>query len=216
MRRAASLLDSDDLVINPLVVPGEERSAVDDHVDLVRTGVHRLLRLGDLDRREALARGKRRRHRGDADRAAAQRLHAVGDAQGVDADSGDRRYGRVARLGPHGFGAHRGHLPGRVRSFEGGQIHAADGEVERPQLGGLLDRALGQGRGPLVGSHLVHAPDAAHERTEVCEREGGRHVGIMRRRKRKAGAPPAFYQLTLQCGDGPGHRGPPYLFQPSS
>src|SRR5712691_5903802 len=59
VRRAARLLDRDDLIVDALVVTGEKRAAVDDHVDLVRAGPHGLFCLGDLDRGEALPRRKR-------------------------------------------------------------------------------------------------------------------------------------------------------------
>src|SRR6266511_2626231 len=86
----------------------------------------------------------------------------------------------------------RSDLAGGVGALERGQVHAADGQVEGPQLGRLLDRALGQGGGALVGPDLVDAPHAAHERTQVGEREGGGHGGIMRRGRAPARAPSVF------------------------
>src|SRR5439155_327702 len=94
------------------VVAGQERASVDDHVDLVRAGLHRLLGLGDLDRGEALARRERGRYRRDAHRAAAERLHAVRNAKRIDAHRGDRRHRGVAGLGPY-----RGRVGSEVVDF---------------------------------------------------------------------------------------------------
>src|SRR5580658_3519133 len=43
------LTDGGDLVVDQLVVPGQEGAAVDDHVDLVGAGRDRVLRVGQLD-----------------------------------------------------------------------------------------------------------------------------------------------------------------------
>ena len=63
MRVAAGLLDVHDLVEDGPVITGQERAAVDDHVDLVGTGFHGLAGLGELDVEERLA---GREARGDA------------------------------------------------------------------------------------------------------------------------------------------------------
>src|SRR5207245_5583187 len=78
----------------------------------------------------------------------------------VDADSGDRRDARVARVGPHGFRAERGDLAGRVLPFERRQVAAADRQLERPDLRVLLDAPLGElGRAPF-DCDLVDRADA--------------------------------------------------------
>ena len=55
VRVAGRLLDLDDLLEHGRVVAGQERAAIDDHVDLVGAGVDRRARLGELDVTERLA-----------------------------------------------------------------------------------------------------------------------------------------------------------------
>ncbi len=44
-------LDGGDLVVDLGVAPGQERATVDDHVDLVGTGVHGVPRVSELHRK---------------------------------------------------------------------------------------------------------------------------------------------------------------------
>src|SRR5216683_3073750 len=167
VRGPACLLDGDDLLVDLLVVAGEKRAAVDHHVHLVRARRDRVLDLGNLHRGEALPGRERRGHGGHAHRAAAKVQLGVRYARRVDADGGHRRDGGVARLGPDALGAKSRDLARGVRAFERGQVHAPDGEIERPQLRRLLDRTLGERRRPLLRPHLVNAAHAAHQRAQV-------------------------------------------------
>ena len=67
---ADGLLDGHDLVVDEAVLPGEECTAVDDHVDLVGAGRDRVLGVGKLDVREQRAQRERGRDAGDLDRPA--------------------------------------------------------------------------------------------------------------------------------------------------
>src|SRR4029077_1033259 len=109
-------------------------------------------------------------------RAAAKVGLGVRDARGVDADRGHRRDRGVPRLGPDALGAKGGHLARGVRTLQSGQVDAADGEIERPELGSLFDRALRERRRSLFSPHLVHAAHAAHERAEVRKGKGSGHL----------------------------------------
>jgi len=109
------------------------------------------------------------------ERIAAMIVDGIRDARRVHADRGHGRDRRIAWLRPDRLGAQRGHLAGRVRALERRQVHAADREVERPELRGFLDRALGEGGGAFVSPDLVYAPHTAHERAEVREGERSRH-----------------------------------------
>jgi hypothetical protein len=55
MRLADRFLHLDDLVVHLGIAARKERSAIDDHVDLVRTELDRVARLADLDVRGALS-----------------------------------------------------------------------------------------------------------------------------------------------------------------
>src|SRR6202521_1323364 len=99
----------------------------------------------------------------------------IRDAGRVDADCGHRRNRWIARFRPDCLRAERRHFAWRVRSLESRQVHASHRQVERPELGGLLDRALGERGGALVDAYLVDAAHAAHQRAEVREGEGGSH-----------------------------------------
>ena len=85
------LLDLDDLLEDRQVVAGQERAAVDDHVDLVGAGFDRRADLGDLDVTERLARREPGRDAGDLDGRALERVLRLGDERRVDADRGDGR-----------------------------------------------------------------------------------------------------------------------------
>ena len=142
MGGAARLLDAHDLVHDLRVAAGEERAAIDHHVDLVgpeRDGLADVLEL-HLDRR--LAGRERGRHRGDLHGRAGEPLLRDGDEVRVDADRRHGRDRRVAGIRVHRLRAQGGDLARRVRAFEGRQIHHPDREVERGELRALLDRAL--------------------------------------------------------------------------
>ena len=63
------------------------------------------------------------------------------DEVGVHAHGGHRRRRGVARIGPHGLGAERAHLAGRVGALERRQVDHANGGLERPGLARGLDAA---------------------------------------------------------------------------
>ena len=104
MRLAADLLHAPDLVVHLGVVPGEEGTAVDDHVDLVRPELGDARGLLDLQLRRNLPRGERGR-RGHLD--AAPRARARARAA--------RGWGRRTRPPPGAPSGRRG--PGRI-AFE--------------------------------------------------------------------------------------------------
>src|SRR6188474_3827688 len=59
----------------------------------------------------------------------------------------------------HALGTQGANLALRVFALERGQVHHPDREIERPQLGFALDRALLEAVDPLLYADLVHAPD---------------------------------------------------------
>ncbi len=83
MSSATGVLDRDDLVEDLGVTPGEERSAVDHHVDLVSAHCNRGANLVELDPERTLPRGERRRDRGHLDAAPGQPCDRRGDEVGV-------------------------------------------------------------------------------------------------------------------------------------
>ena len=99
---------------------------------------------------------------------------AISTRSRVDADGGDRRARRVARVGPHRLRAQRAHLAGRVRALERGQVDHADRHVERPRLARRLDAAGGEPGRPRLGADLVDAGQAVQEPPQ--RRVVARHV----------------------------------------
>ena len=90
---------------------------------------------------------------------------ATGTMRGVDADRGDAGDRRVGRVRPDALGAQSARtLPVGVLPLERGQVHHPDGELERPDLGCLLDGPLLERVDALVDAHLVHAADAVEQR----------------------------------------------------
>ena len=67
MRVAACLLDRDDLLVDVAEPAGEERAAVDHHVDLVRAGLDGGANVRELHLERRLAGGKRGGDRRDLD-----------------------------------------------------------------------------------------------------------------------------------------------------
>ncbi len=79
----------------------------------------------------------------------ASAARATRDQVGVDADGGDRRHGRVGRVGPARLGAQPADLARRVGALQRGQVDHADRRVQRPQLGVRLIGPGGQRGRPL-------------------------------------------------------------------
>ena len=96
---------------------------------------------------------------------------AVADHVRVDAQRGDVRGFRILRVRPAGLGGQRADLAGGVRTLQRGQVHHRDGQVDRGELRGLLDRAGGQ-----TGGALLH-PDRIDPGQSVQEPPERRLVG---------------------------------------
>src|SRR3989304_7455515 len=79
----------------------------------------------------------------------------IRDERGIDAHGGDRRDGRVARVGALRLLAQGVDLAPGVLPLEGREIDHADRQVERPELGLALDGALRQARRALLDADLV-------------------------------------------------------------
>ena len=101
----AGLLDGCDLVEHLEVPTGQERSPVNDHVDLVRTGAQRVAGVRELDLHRGPAGREGGRHRRHVDVAAPQGIHGYWDHVGVDADCRDLGRGGVTRVWGHRLGA---------------------------------------------------------------------------------------------------------------
>ena len=106
------------------------------------------------------------RDAGDLDGRALEGVLRLGDERRVDADRGDRRDRRVARLRAHRLDAQRADLARRVLSLERRQIHHPDREVERPHLRGLLDRPALERVDPLLDADLVDRGDPPEQAAE--------------------------------------------------
>ena len=107
----ARVLHSDDLVEDEAVVAGEERSAVDHHVDLVGAVAHRVARIGELHGERGAAAGERCGDGGDADESgvrvavgSAERGDRGGHHVAVDADRGDAWRRHIGGVGHEGLG----------------------------------------------------------------------------------------------------------------
>ena len=168
MRVAAGLLHLDDLVEDLGVPAGEERAAVDHHVDLVGAQRDRVLDVAQLDVERGLAGREVGRDAGDLHAAAGQALLRGRDQVRVDADRRDRRDVRVARIGANRLRAERGDLARRVLPLERGEVAAAQRELERPHLRVLLDRALRELGRALLDGDLV---DRADSRQPLLQRQ---------------------------------------------
>ena len=166
VRGAAGLLHLDDLVVDLGVAAGEERAAVDHHVDLVGAERNRLTHIRELDRERRLAGRERGRDRSHLHAGSVEPRLRGRDEIRIDADRRDRRDRRVDRVGPHRLRAERGDLAGRVGALERRQVHHPDGEVVGLQLRVLLDRALGQRRGALLERDGVDGADPRESRLE--------------------------------------------------
>src|SRR5439155_17842892 len=67
----------------------------------------------------------------------------------------------------HSLGAQRPDLARRVATLERREIHHPDREVERPELGGLLDRPFAQRLDTLLDADLVDRGDTAQQAAEM-------------------------------------------------
>jgi hypothetical protein len=152
---AAGGLGLGDLVEDGQVVAGEEGPTVDDHVDLVGTGRHSVLGVEQFDRHRGAATGEGGGDGGDLDPRVAQDLLGGGDHVAVDADRGRAGGGEVARVGGEGLGGQAAHSAVGVGPLERGQVDHRDGQVDRPALAVVLDRARAQSRGAGLAPHLV-------------------------------------------------------------
>ena len=123
-------------------------------------------------------------------------LQRDGDELRIEAHSRDGRDRRVERVGSDGLGADRHDLADRVAPLQRREVHRADREVERPELGVPLDRSL-RGRRP--------APRGRRHRP----RSSDRHPRPPRRPRRAAAGSARSAQLG-PCVDGspPLRRGP--------
>ena len=179
VRLAAGLLDAHDLVVDLRVAAGEERAAVDHHVDLVGALLDDPAHLLELRRERRLPGRERGRDRGDLDAAAAQALDGDRHEIRIDAHRGDRRDVPVRRIGAHGLRAERRDLARRVGALERREIHAADREVEREQLRLALDRALRELARASLDGDLVDRADPRQPRLER-QLEPARKCGRLR------------------------------------
>ena len=186
---AAGLLHGGDLVEDQAVAAGEERAAVDDHVDLVGAGRDRLRRVGELDLERGAAARERRGDGGDRDEAVvgvavrgAERLDRERHHVAVDADGGDAGRRGVRGVGVHRLRDERAHLAGGVGALERRQVDELDDAVERPLLGARLDRAGAEPGGALLEADGVDAGDAVQVAPQASRRR-------VRRRARRARAP---------------------------
>src|SRR5262249_29113840 len=103
---------------------------------------------------------------GDLHGRAAQGVLGLGDERGVQADCRDRRNRRVARLRVDRLRAQRPDLAWRVAALERREVDHPDREVERPQLGRLLDRAPLQALDARLDPDLVDGGEPAEDAAE--------------------------------------------------
>ena len=140
-RLAAGLDDGGDLVLHARVFAGEERAAVDHHVDLVGAVGDRLPHLGEARLAAApVPTGTRSRRRRCARSCRRGACAACFTIDGIDADGGDRRNVRVV-VRSHSLPAKRRDLPGRVLALERGEVDHRDRELQTEDLRRLLDAA---------------------------------------------------------------------------
>ena len=163
-RRRRPALTGDDLVEDLQVAAGQERAAVDHHVDLVGAGRDRVRGVGELDLQRRAAGRERGGDRGDVDAGAAQRL-AWRSRPGRGRRRPRRPTGRSGRPG-------RAASPWRAsaRTLPG---VSAPSSVVRSTIGSpgrspsalavvLIDRVPSAG-GPRLGADLVDAGQAVQE-----------------------------------------------------
>ncbi len=129
--------------------------ARDHHVDLIRPLADRKARILELRRKRVLAGGKARRHRRHLDARAVNRFPGSSHQHRIDAHRRHvRDIGQVVRQ-VRRLVAHLANLPLGVRPFQRRQVDHRKRELQRVNLGVLLDRALGQTLNPLLDPHLI-------------------------------------------------------------
>src|SRR5580704_5586461 len=166
------LADGGDLVVDQLIVPGQEGAAVDDHVHLVGAGLDRVPGIGQLDLQAGTAAGERGGHAGHVDAGPLDLGRRQVSKVRVDADRGDLRRGRVGGIGAFGLGADGPHLARCVLALQRGQVDHRDGHVERPLLGRGLDRPAGERGRPGLRPDLVHPGQPVQELPQRGARSG--------------------------------------------
>lgn len=172
---AALRLDRGDLLVDLQVVAGEERAAVDDHVDLVGARGDGVRRVGQLHGERGAPGREGGGDRGDLDAGARDGGLGGGHHVGVDADGGGRRGRTVGRIGVDGLGGERPDLARGVRAFERRQVDHGNGQVDGVGLRRGLDRAGAEGRGARLQADGI---DAGQPVEEAAQRTVGRgHVG---------------------------------------
>jgi len=179
---AAGFLHGGDFVENADVIAGEERAAVDDHVDLVGA-------IGDGTAGFLKARAKRilstrkaGRHTGDADGGVlTEKLSRPSDHIRINTDCGARRHFGFGFHGLSRLATERGDLVGGVFAFEVGEVHHSHRHFQAGQLGGGLDAAFGEGGRALFDHHLVNGSEACRVLRVAWRREGGRGHGAKAR-----------------------------------
>ena len=176
---AAGLLHPHDLVVDLRVAAGEERAAVDHHVDFVGTVLDHPAHLLELRLERRLARRERGRDGRDLDAAAAQAFDRRWDEVRIDAERGDRGDAGVGWVGPDRLRGERRNLAGRVGAFERRQVGHPDGQLEREHFRLALDRALRKRGRALLERNLVDRADPGQPRLER-ELEAGGQSGCLR------------------------------------
>ena len=183
---AARLLDRRDLLEHRLEAAGQERAAVDHHVDLVGAGLHGQPGVGQLDLERGAARGERRGDRGDPDPGALQLLLGHGGHVRVHAYRGGGGAVRVGRIGPARLEAERTHLAWGVRALQRRQVDHPDGQVDARGLGRGLYRPGAEPGGAGLEAHLVHAGQTEQEAAQrgFAAARPARVIGVVRPRRR--------------------------------
>ena len=132
VRAPARLLDRRDLVVHLAVAAGEERAAVDHHVDLGAPASTASAVSASFTSREDRPDGNAVATAATPTAAAPQRLDGDAREVGVDADRRDRRHVGVLGIGTAGLRAQRGDLARGVGALERRQVDHRDRQVDAP------------------------------------------------------------------------------------
>src|SRR6266498_4707088 len=151
----AGFLRRRDLLEGLAVPAGQERRAIQDDVDLVRSHGHRVPDLRQTTLEGSQAAGEGAGHAGHVYPCFLQPAHGYGNELRVETHRGHGRGRGVGRIGVNGLCAHGHDLARGVLALQRRQVHAADRQVERPQLRVALDRTLRQRRSPLLQDNSV-------------------------------------------------------------
>ncbi len=155
VRVAAGFLDGGNFVRDALVVAGEEDTAVDHHVDLIRAVARGAADFLQLQPQRHQTAGKTGGNGGDFHAGIAEELFRRANQIWINANGGAGRH-VVAQIGRlHRLAAEERHLPGRVFSFQGRQVHHRDGELQARKLRRGLDAPLGESGGAFLDHDLV-------------------------------------------------------------